>query len=64
MHDRHRGHGRTAPTGSTTAAASRASGPNGAYEASEAHAYSPTMYGGYSGAGVEHGYGAAVVRYP
>ena len=28
------------------------------------HAYSPTMYGGYTGAGVEHGYGAAVVRYP
>ena len=40
------------------------SGPNGSYGATESHAYSPTMYGGYSGVGVEHGYGAAVVRYP
>src|SRR5450432_1419958 len=41
------------------------SGPNGAYHASDAHAYSPTMYGGYSAAGTtEHGYEAGVVRYP
>ena len=41
------------------------SGPNGAYHATDAHAYSPTMYGGYSAAGsTEHGYEAGVVRYP
>ena len=40
------------------------SGRNGAYHTSDVHAYSPTMYHGYSGAGVDHGYDAAVVRYP
>jgi hypothetical protein len=41
-------------------------GPNGAYSASGARAYSPTMYGGYSAGGVAGGYAAGgVVRvYP
>ncbi len=39
-------------------------GPNGSYEASAGRAYSPTMYGGYTGAGAGAAYGAGVVRYP
>jgi len=39
-------------------------GPNGTYGVSAGRAYSPTMYGGYSGAGAVGGYGAGVVRYP
>jgi hypothetical protein len=53
------------PNGAYHGASVSGSGPNGAYHASDAHAYSPTMYGGYSAAGTtEHGYSAAVVRYP
>ncbi len=52
------------PNGAYHTGSVSGSGPNGAYGASEAHAYSPTMYHGYSGAGAVGGYGAAVVRYP
>lgn len=52
------------PNGVSHNASASGSGPNGSYSASGSRAYSPTMYGGYSGAGVEHGYSAAVVRYP
>ena len=52
------------PNGAYHGATVSGSGPNGAYHATDERAYSPTMYNGYSGAGVEHGYGAAVVRYP
>ena len=52
------------PNGVYHAGGVTTSGPNGTYGATSAHAYSPTMYGGYSGAGNAGGYGAAVVRYP
>jgi hypothetical protein len=53
------------PNGVYHGASVSGSSPYGAYHATDAHAYSPTMYGGYSAAGTtEHGYEAGVVRYP
>ena len=52
------------PNGAYHGASVSGSGGNDAYHTSDVHAYSPTMYSGYSAAGVDHGYGAAVVRYP
>jgi hypothetical protein len=52
------------PGGVTRSGSASGSGPNGSYNASGSRSYSPTMYGGYSGAGSAEGYHAAVVRYP
>jgi len=52
------------PNGVTRSGSASGSGPNGSYNASGSRSYSPTMYGGYSGAGSADYYHAAVVRYP
>ena len=52
------------PNGVSHNVSESGSGPNGSYSESASRSYSPTMYGGYTGAGVERGYSASVVRYP